>query len=273
MEIPSWRSIGCDSSGFKTNGNEHGGRPMDESIRDGMKTTHGRAMSGRALFVGNSDGIGLATTTRLLERGWDIVGISRSESPVEAPSYEHIVAGVQSDDYLARLNAVLGRGEPVDLCVYCAGIGELLDPSSMEVEVQIFDVNLMGMVKTASCVIPSMVRRGKGHFIGLSSLADELLSCEAPSYHASKAGFSNYLEGLALALKPKGVHVTNVRFGFVDTKMAKGDVKPFMMGVERAAKHMLRCIDRKPVRYTAPWIVIPLVKFRSWMLRWRTLHP
>jgi short-subunit dehydrogenase len=61
-------------------------------------------------------------------------------------------------------------------------------------------------------VIPWMVKRGKGHFIGLSSVADELLSPEAPSYHASKAGFSNYLEGLALAVRTKGVHITNVRF-------------------------------------------------------------
>ena len=112
-----------------------------------------------------------------------------------------------------------------------------------------------------------MVERGKGHFIGLSSLGDELLSPEAPSYHASKAGFSNYLESLALALKPKGVYVTNVRFGFVDTKMAKGDVQPFMMSVERAARHVLRCMEKKPVRYSAPWAIIPLVKLRDWMLR------
>ena len=69
-----------------------------------------------------------------------------------------------------------------------------------------------------------MVKRGQGHFIGVSSLANELLSAEAPSYHASKAGFFNYLGVLALALKPKGVHVTNVRFGFVNTKMAKGNI-------------------------------------------------
>ena len=99
--------------------------------------------------------------------------------------------------------------------------------------------------------------------------ADELLSSEAPSYHASKAGFSNYLEGLAFALRPKGVNVSNVRFGFVDTKMAKGDVKPFMMDVDRAAQHLLACIEKKPVRYTAPEIVIPLVSFRRWMLRLR----
>jgi short-subunit dehydrogenase len=45
-----------------------------------------------------------------------------------------------------------------------------------------------------------MVKRGQGHFIGISSFADKLLSAGAPSYHASKAGFSNYLMNLALAL-------------------------------------------------------------------------
>ncbi|MFC1863828.1 SDR family NAD(P)-dependent oxidoreductase [Thermodesulfobacteriota bacterium] len=221
----------------------------------------------KALLIGNSDGIGLATTKELLKLGWKITGISRSKSPLEEPSYEHIVAEVQSDEYMVKLKSALGKGESTDLCIFCAGIGEMLNLSNMEGETEILNVNLLGMVKTASCVIPLMVKKGKGHFIGLSSVADEMLSSEAPSYHASKAGFSNYLEGLALALKPKGIHVSNVRFGFVDTKMAKGDVKPFMMGVERATQHLLYCIEKKPARYTVPKIVIPLVKFRSWMLR------
>jgi short-subunit dehydrogenase len=223
-------------------------------------------MRHHALLIGNSDGIGLATTRKLLERGWDVVGISRSLSPIDDPAYRHIVAEVQDDAYLATLKELLAKTDPFALCIYCAGIGERLDLSNMEREAEIFDVNLLGMVKTASSVVPSMVKCGQGHFIGLSSLADEMLSPDAPSYHASKAGFTNYLEGLALAARPKGVHVSNVRFGFVDTKMAKGDVKPFMMSVERAAEHMLACIEKKPVRYTAPWVVIPLVKLRRWML-------
>jgi short-subunit dehydrogenase len=228
-------------------------------------------MQGKALIIGNSDGIGLATTKELLKRGWKVVGISRSESPIKDPAYEHIVAKVQDNQYPVILKSVLEKGGPVDLCVYCAGIGEMLDLSDMGGEADIFHVNLLGMVKTVSLVIPWMVKRGKGHFIGLSSVADEMLSPEAPSYHASKAGFSNYLEGLALALRPKGIYVTNVRLGFVDTKMAQEDVKPFMMGVERAAQHVLACIEKKPVRYTAPWAAIPLVKFRSWMLRLSTM--
>jgi hypothetical protein len=53
--------------------------------------------------------------------------------------------------------------------------------------------------------------------------------------------------------------------------MAKGDVKPFMMGVDRAAQHLLHCIEKKPIRYTAPKVIIPLIKFRRWMLRLKTL--
>jgi short-subunit dehydrogenase len=227
-------------------------------------------VSGKALIIGNSDGIGLAATIELRKRGWTVVGVSRSASEIKDSTYEHIVAEVQGEEFVSRLKSILEKG-PIDLCLFCAGIGELLDISNMEPEAGIIDVNLTGMVKTASCVIPTMVKNGKGHFIGLSSVADEMLSPEAPSYHASKAGFSNYLEGLALALKPTGVSVSNVRFGFVDTKMAKGDVKPFMMDVDRAVRHLFVCIDKKPIRYTAPWIVIPLVKFRGWIMRLSTL--
>jgi len=218
------------------------------------------------MLVGNSDGIGLATTRRLLAAGWDIIGVSRSESPITSTTYHHRVADVSDNKYLELIDELVLKGS-LDLCIYFVGIGELLDPLDMSGEARIIDVNLTGMVRTAAAVIPQMVKRGQGHFIGVSSLADDLLSAEAPSYHASKAGFSNYLGGLALALKPKGVYVTNVRFGFVDTKMAKGDVKPFMMSVEKAVDHLESCISKKPVCYTASKIAIPLIKFRKIMMR------
>jgi short-subunit dehydrogenase len=223
-------------------------------------------MKPKAMLVGNSDGIGLATTRRLLSAGWDITGVSRSESPIADTAYRHRVADVGDSRYPDVMDELVLKG-PLDLCIYFAGIGELLDPLNMCGEARIIDVNLTGMVRTAAAVIPQMVKRGQGHFIGVSSLADELVSAEAPSYHASKAGFSNYLGGLAMALNPKGVYVTNIRFGFVDTKMAKGDMKPFMMSVEKAVDHLEVCISKKPARYTAPKIVVPLIKFRKLMMR------
>ena len=222
-------------------------------------------MNKRALIIGNSDGIGLGITKELLNREWKITGISKSKSPIINKSYKHIISEVQKKSYLEKLESIL-HNSTFDLCIYCAGIGELLDINNMKKDIKTFEVNLIGMVKTASSIIPNMVKRGKGHFIGISSFADKMLSSESPSYHASKAGFSNYLEGLALALESKGINITNVRFGFVDTKMAKGEKKPFMMTIEEAVEHLLVCIDKQPIRYSAPKIAIPLAKFRSIML-------
>jgi len=49
-------------------------------------------------------------------------------------------------------------------------------------------------------------------------------------------------------------------------------MKPFMMGVERAAQHLVSCIEKKPVRFTAPRIVIPFVKLYSSLLRLKILY-
>jgi short-subunit dehydrogenase len=226
-------------------------------------------MSKKALLIGNSDGIGLAITRILLNDGWQIYGISRSSSVLTDKAYTHTIMDVLDDNYPNKLGLILKNSGPFNLCIYCVGIGEMLDLSNMDSEVKIVEVNLMAMIKTASLIIPEMVRQNSGHFAGISSVADAMLSAEAPSYHASKAGFSNYLESLALALKDSQVFISNIRLGFVDTKMAKGDVKPFMMSADQAAQRILRSINKKSVRYTTPKIVIPLVKFRDILLRLR----
>ncbi|MBL1214895.1 MAG: SDR family NAD(P)-dependent oxidoreductase [Ignavibacteriae bacterium] len=222
-------------------------------------------MKKKAIIIGNTDGIGLAITNKLLEDGWIVVGISKSESEIKNPLYIHIVSDVKEKKFSEELKIAAERIDPIDVCIYCAGIGGLLNTNKMGKEADVINVNLTGLVKTASCVIPLMTASGKGHFIGISSVADVMISSEAPSYNASKAGFSNYMLGLAKAVKPKNVNVTNVRFGFVDTKMAKGNKKPFIISVEKAVEHLLKCIDKKPVQFTAPWFVHPLTLAAGWI--------
>jgi short-subunit dehydrogenase len=224
-------------------------------------------LSKNAIIIGNSDGIGFVATRKLLERGWHITGISRSTSPLEDPAYQHFVSDVCDNQYTELLKIQAEKLGHIDLCLYCAGIGELLNFDDMQQELTILDVNLTGMLKTVAVIIPAMIINRKGHFVGISSVADILVSGEAPAYHASKAAVSNYLEGLALATRPFNIYITNLRFGFVDTKMAKGDIKPFMITVEHAAEHVLKCLQSKPIRYTAPKIVIPFVALRKWMMR------
>jgi NAD(P)-dependent dehydrogenase (short-subunit alcohol dehydrogenase family) len=182
---------------------------------------------GRAVIVGNSDGIGLALTRRLLAAGWTVSGLSRSASAIRDERYTHEVVDVTGPAFPGLLAAAVADG--VDVCVYAAGIGEFLDIDALAQQTRTLDVNLMGVARTVEVVVPHMVAAGRGHFVGLSSLGDAMIASQAPAYFASKAGMSRYLRGLALALRPRGVDVTTVRFGLVDTKMAKGPVKPALI--------------------------------------------
>jgi short-subunit dehydrogenase len=183
-----------------------------------------------------------------------------------------VVADVSAPEYRSSLESVQASRGPFDLCFYCAGIGERFDPLDFSRDPLIFRVNLLGLVDTASVVLPPMIAAAHGHFVGLSSIGDGV-SSEAPSYGASKAGFSSYLEGLGLALRARGVCVTNVRLGFVDTKMAKARLRPFMMTVERATEVILRCIQQRPARLTYPKSMAALAwllgRFRSMSLWFR----
>jgi NAD(P)-dependent dehydrogenase (short-subunit alcohol dehydrogenase family) len=204
-----------------------------------------------ALIIGNSDGIGLALTERLLGEGWRIVGVSRSASRSSAAGYAHHVVDVTAAEYPARLAAAVSDLS-LDVCVYCAGIGEFLDLDNLADERRVFETNLIGAVATAQVIIPPMIRARHGHFIGLSSQADGFVGGSAPSYSASKAGLTTYLDGLGAACRPRGVHITVVRFGFVDTKMAKAPRRPFIISPAEAAACVRRCIDEKPARRTYP---------------------
>ena len=207
-----------------------------------------------ALLIGNTDGIGRALTHRLLAGGQRVIGISRRASDLEHDAYTHHVLDVTDPRFLDELHATLGRHGTPQLCVYCAGIGHGFDPEEIPAERAVMEVNLMGLVRTVEAVIPRMLQAGTGHLIGLSSIADVLLGHDAVSYYASKAGMSRYLNGLGLALRKRrsGVFVTNVRFGFVDTKMAQAPARPLMISAERAVDLVLRCVRRRPVQFTYP---------------------
>lgn len=210
-------------------------------------------MSEIALLIGNSDGIGLAMTRRLLERGFAVTGVSKSPSPVSHEAYRHIVLNVLSADYGARLDAALPSGR-IRLCVYCAGIGDHFAMDALPQDVATLEVNLIGLAKTVERMLPRMVADGPAVLAGLSSLADVAPSRVAPAYAASKAGMTYYLEGLAGAVRRTGVSVVNVRLGFVDTKMAKSPWKPCMISADEAAERILHSLlqGRPPTRVNIP---------------------
>jgi NAD(P)-dependent dehydrogenase (short-subunit alcohol dehydrogenase family) len=227
-----------------------------------------------ALVIGNSDGIGLALTRRLLAAGWTVIGVSRSPSPIAHERYEHRVCDVRAAEYAPVLAEACARLTPVDACIYCAGVAAALDLTDLDsaafaAERAVFEVNLMGAVTTVHTVLPVMVDAGRGHLVAVSSQADAVRDPGAPGYAASKAGLSSYMESLALAALRRGVHVTNVRFGFVTTKLSRADGAPFAVTPERAAAVMMRCLARRPMRVTYPKRMAALLWLVTWPQRLR----
>ena len=204
------------------------------------------------LIIGNSDGIGAAVTRALLAQGDQVVGISRSPSPLGSEGPKHVVQDISASDYPEILRRIIVEEGPFDTCIFCAAIGSELKLPDLSQEAHVIEVNLTAMVHTLAALTPGWLEQGRGHFIGLSSLADDFYNADAPSYTASKAGFSNYLVSMALKLKSHGVHVTNIRLGFVDTKLPKASWKPLMMTTDQAADHVIRCLKSKPIQLSVP---------------------
>ena len=222
-------------------------------------------MSQKILIIGNSDGIGAAVTRALVARGDEVVGISRSPSPLGESGPSHETLDVTSPEYPDLLQRLMSEEGPFDVCIYCAAIGSELTLPDLAREAQVIEVNLTAMVRTIATLTPNWISRGSGHFIGLSSLADDFYNQDAPSYTASKAAFSNYLVSMALKLKPHGVSVTNIRFGYVDTKLPKAERKPMMMTTEQAAEHVLRCMKTRPIQLSVPKLIGAILHSVRWI--------
>lgn len=210
-------------------------------------------MQDQAVIIGNSDGIGLALTRALLERGWAVNGLSKSPSPVEHANYRHTVVDVRKQEFPDVLVRALDAAD-TRLVIYCAGIGTHFDASRLAEDAAIFETNLIGLARTVECSLPRFLSRKYGTLVGLSSMADVLRLRAAPAYGASKAAMSHYLESIAVAVRDTGVNIVNVRLGFVDTKMAKADYKLWLLQPEDVATRILRRVltDSPPRRLNIP---------------------
>ncbi len=205
---------------------------------------------GPVLVIGNSDGIGAAITKQLLAAGDRVIGASRRHLSV-AGNYEHHVIDVTTAAFSPLLATLLNQNPDLRTVIHCAAVGSQYSSEDLSRERGCFDTNLISVVEMIATVTPKWREQG-GHVVVLSSMADRVLMRDAPSYCASKRALSAYLQMLDRTLRPAGVPITNVRFGFVDTKLAKSHRRPFLMTRERAAKIVVRVLEDRPVRISRP---------------------
>ena len=232
----------------------------------------------RAIIVGASSGIGAALALRLAAEGYSLALLARrgellgalceeinsSAGEIRAIPYVHDVTDYDSVPGLFQeITAVLGG---LDLFIYNSGS---LIPSGMkhfefEKDRRMTEVNYLGALAWLNPVAAMFQHLKAGQIVGISSVAGERGRVGNPSYNASKAALSCYLESLRNRLTRSGVHVLTVKPGYVLTDMTSGMKNLyFAISAERAAADICKAIrSRKQVIYTASiwWLVMLVVR-------------
>ena len=224
----------------------------------------------KAIIIGATSGIGKAVAEILLQEGY-LVGVTGRREDL-FPAMQQKFSGrifckimdVQELLTLASIcNELVNQMGGMDLLVISAGIGEGNKQLDFEIENDVIKTNIQGFTCIADWGTSFFKKQGYGHLVNISSIAGIRGNGLAPSYNATKAYQINYLEGLRLNTIKSGyeITITDVRPGFVDTAMAKGNGLFWVAPVKKAAEQIVEAIKRKKgvVYITKRWGLIGYV--------------
>jgi short-subunit dehydrogenase len=136
---------------------------------------------------------------------------------------------------------------PIDLVIANAGVSATTSGGKDDVEQAqiVFDINVQGVLNTIHPLISRMVARGRGQIAIMSSLASFMPLASAPAYSAAKAAVRYYGEALQPVLKQRGVQVSVICPGWIDTPLTDKNhfPMPFMMSSERAVARIIHALS------------------------------
>ena len=187
-----------------------------------MQQDHGLVKT--ALVTGSSRGIGEAAARRLAQDGYRVVVVARDGEAVaqvvkslENKNIGHI--GVSADLMSARgRQSLFEQVPPQELACVVHNLGGSLGLSNFWASVDdysaVWNFNVGVAHELNEKVVPSMVSRGAGRLIFISTLATRLGKGNAP-YVVAKAGLEAYIRQLSRELKGSGVIAAGVRPGAI----------------------------------------------------------
>lgn len=227
----------------------------------------------RIIIVGATSGMGRKMAELYAEKG-NRVGITgRRNELLEqikqqfSQQVEYECFDVTGKQNIPHLDSLVNKLGGLDILVISAGTGEISKELSWEIDKRTVETNVNGFVEIANWAFNYFVQQDHGHLVTISSIASARGNSWAPAYNASKAFQSNYFEGLAIkALKmKKNIVVTCIEPGFVGTKMAKGNKFFWVVPADKAARQIIRAIDKKKrkVYISRRWWII--AKLARWM--------
>jgi len=153
---------------------------------------------------------------------------------------------------------------PIDLAIANAGIRHATwaDDFSLEWAKRLMETNYFGMLHLFDAVIPRMLDRNQGCFVGIASLAGIRCLPGGSGYGASKAAMQAFLDTVRLELGPRGIQVVTVNPWFIRTPAKDDGVpRPLVVEADWAANTIVRGIEagRKQIEF-------PLAPSLGWKL-------
>jgi NAD(P)-dependent dehydrogenase (short-subunit alcohol dehydrogenase family) len=192
----------------------------------GTRTNNTGEFTGkRVLVTGGTKGAGKATADRFLQGGATVAITARSV-PAENTAAHFIQADVSTSEGTAHvIDEMLRRFKGVDIVVH--NVGGSSAPSGGFITVtdelwqQAMDENLYPAVRLDRGLLPSMIERGSGVIVHVSSIQRTMpLYDSTLAYAAAKAALTNYSKALSNEVSPKGIRVLTVSPGFIETDAA-----------------------------------------------------
>ena len=224
----------------------------------------------KAIIIGASSGIGKGLAKILAANNY-VVGISgrRTELLEELKSQNpksYFTKAIDITDTKTIVENLCALAEEIgglDLLIISSGTGDLNESLDFEIEKRTIDTNVTGFTSVADWAFKYFENQKSGHLVGISSVAGLRGSRIAPSYNASKSYQIKYLEGLRQKANKLNLNlfVTDVRPGFVDTEMAKGEGKFWVAKGDKAAQQIFAAIQKKKriVYVTKRWRLIAII--------------
>jgi 3-oxoacyl-[acyl-carrier protein] reductase len=191
-----------------------------------------------ALITGAGRGIGAAIASHLAGLGAAVVLCARSKDELDAQARSITAQGGKASalvcdvsdlssvqELAAQIDKTYGR---LDILVNNAGIGSFsgplheMTPQDWE---KVLNTNLRGVFYCIRGFAPIMIRQGGGHIVNVSSLAGKNALPNGAAYAASKWGLNGLSYSVAEELRAKGIRVSVVCPGSVDTDLSPHEGK------------------------------------------------
>ncbi|MGX9418306.1 SDR family NAD(P)-dependent oxidoreductase [Vibrio sp. WJH972] len=231
------------------------------------------------VITGASSGIGAQLARDYEAEGWNVIACGRSLEKLKvvlgaSSSFTFLEFDVSDKQEVQR--QLQGIDQTPCLWIFNAGSCEYIDNGVLDVDLvkRVFDVNFQGVVNSLAACQSRL--RPNDHVAIVSSIAGVVALPRAEAYGASKAAINYFLESLALDWQNKGVTLSTIYPGFVETPLTdKNDFPmPMKVTVQRASSSIRKGLQQRkskiyfPMRFT--WI-IRIISILPYSLRNRVL--